>query len=87
MTLHRYLTRLIWWCVAPVLALAVGLGYLQFRQARDDEGVLARQLVGVVAAEVDQALQARIAGLRTLSLSPLLDDAARWADVHRDDPA
>lgn len=84
MTLHRYLTRLIWWCVAPVLALAVGLGYLQFRQARDDEGVLARQLVGVVAAEVDQALQARIAGLRTLSLSPLLDDTARWADFHRE---
>src|SRR5512134_3007133 len=83
MTLHSYLTRLIWWCVAPVLALAVGLGYLQFSQARDDDVVHARQLARTLAAEVDQTLGARLAGLQTLSLSPLLDRESRWADFYR----
>ena len=84
MTLQTYLTRLIWWCVTPVLCLAVALGYLQFRQVRDDEAGEARRLARTLAIEVDQTLKSRIAGLQTLSLSPLLDDESRWPDFHRE---
>lgn len=84
MTLQTYLTRLIWWCVTPLLVLAVALGYLQFRQVRDDDAVEARRLARIVAVEVDQTLKARIAGLQILSLSPLLDDQSRWSEFHRE---
>lgn len=84
MTLQTYLTRLIWWCVTPLLGLAVALGYLQFRQVRDDEAVEARRLAKVLAIEVDRTLKSRIAGLQILSLSPLLDDESRWSEFHRE---
>ncbi|MDH4288574.1 MAG: hypothetical protein OEV65_07510, partial [Aquincola sp.] len=70
--------------MTPVLCLAVALGYLQFRQVRDDEAGEARRLARTLAIEVDQTLKSRIAGLQTLSLSPLLDDESRWPDFHRE---
>jgi PAS domain S-box-containing protein len=84
MKLQRYLTVVIWLCVIAVLALAVGLGYLQFRQARNDDGIEAQHLARTVAVEVDHLLRSRVAALQALSMSPLADEATRWPDLHRE---
>jgi PAS domain S-box-containing protein len=45
MSLHRYLTRLIWVCVLPLLLLVIGLSVLHiFRLQQDDVGGSARTL-------------------------------------------
>ncbi|WP_425259372.1 PAS domain S-box protein [Rubrivivax sp. RP6-9] len=84
MTLQRYLTRLIWWCVTPLLALAIGLGYLQFREASDDDGAEAQRLARLLARSVEQMLHARRTGLQALAASPWIDDATRWPDLRRE---
>ena len=84
MTLQRYLTRLIWWCVTPLLGLAMVLGYLQFRQARDDDGAEAQRQARLLARSIEQTLQARRAGLLALAASPWIDDTTRWPDLHRE---
>lgn len=82
MTLQRYLTRLIGLCVLPVLALAIGLSYRQFDDAREGETARAERLAQRLANDVDQMLGARWRALQMLERSPALDDPARWSEFH-----
>jgi len=84
MTLQRYLTRLIWLCVLPLLALAGVLAAGHLNDVQEEDRADARALARNLAATVDQSLRARIAGLQTLAMSPLADDPARWAELHRE---
>ncbi len=84
MTLQRYLARLIAWCMAPLVVLAVGLGYWQFERVRDDSGADAQRLAQQLAESVDRVLQTREAGLLALAASPLITDESRWPELHRE---
>lgn len=83
MPLASYLTRLIWLCVAPLLLFAVWLAYDKLRAVQlENEGeatVIARNF----ATALDQHLAARIGALNVLSVSPLIDNPARWNEFYR----
>lgn len=82
MTLQRYLTRLIWLCILPVLVLAVGMGSVQFEQAREAERGRAQRLAQLLATDIDQALEARLAGLHMLSHTPTLEQPAPGEELY-----
>ncbi|WP_295446530.1 ATP-binding protein [uncultured Thiodictyon sp.] len=84
MPLATFLSRLIWLCVLPLLLLATWLAVDSVRtiQAQRDEA--AANLARNVAAALDQDLTSRINALHLLAVSPLLEDAARRAELqHR----
>jgi PAS domain S-box-containing protein len=78
MTLQRYLTRLIWVCTLPLLALSVLLAADRWREQRVKDEYSAEQLLQAGKRLLDDALRARLAGLQTLASSPLADDPASW---------
>jgi PAS domain S-box-containing protein len=82
MTLKRYLTGLIWLCVAPLLALAALLAVDHVRDVNDHSREHAQGLAQAAAASIDDALRDRISALLLLASSPLADDAARQKDFY-----
>jgi len=84
MSLHVFLTRLIWLCVLPLLLLAVYLAgnHIHSLQARQDRE--AANLVRNFVTALDHDIGARIAALQVLAASPLVDDPSRWPDLYRE---
>ena len=83
-SLHRFLTRLIWLCVGPLVVLAVYLAVERVRDVQANRDREASGLASTLATAVDQDLNARIAALKMLTESPLLDDASRLREVYRE---
>lgn len=84
LTLQRFLTRLIWISVLPLLVL---VAYLAFDSVSDDQSqrdLTAANLAQNLATAIDHELTARIQGLQLLAGSPLADDAMRRADFYRE---
>lgn len=75
MSLHRFLTRLIWICVLPLIALAAYLAIDSVHRAQTERDKLAVHLAANFATAIDQSLSARIAALQILAVSPLADQA------------
>ena len=84
MSLHRFLTRLIWLCVGPLILLAIFLAVFNVMSKRAEHDIQAANLVNNFTAVVDQHLQARISALHMLAVSPLADDPSRWNDLYRE---
>ncbi|MBI5330235.1 MAG: PAS domain S-box protein [Betaproteobacteria bacterium] len=80
--LKRFLARLIWLCMLPLLLLALWLAadHLDTIQSQRDQA--AAHLARNFATAIDRHLDARIQALRMLANSPLLDDRARWRDLY-----
>ena len=80
--LASFLARLIWLCMAPLLLLALWLGWdsLEEQEARHRrEGA---NLAHNYATAVDQFLLARINALNMLAISPLADDPHLWPELY-----
>lgn len=84
LTLHAFLTRLIWLCMGPLVLLAAYLAIDRVRQVRDEHTLETTSLAKALASAVDQDLSARIGALTVLASSPLLDDAARWSELYQE---
>lgn len=84
MSLDALLIRLIWLCVGPLVLLAAYLAVDRVRQVHDERRLEATQLAKTLATAVDQDLNARIAALKMLAESPLVDDASRWKDLYQE---
>lgn len=82
MTLKRYLTGLIWLCIAPLLALATLLAVDHVQDVYDHSREHAQGLAQAAAASIDDALRDRISALMLLASSPLADDATRQKDFY-----
>ena len=83
-SLHKFLTRLIWRCVLPLLFLAVYLAFAHVRFIQDERDSAMKNLASNFAGALDRELDARINGLQMLARSPLVDDPARWQDLYRE---
>lgn len=84
LSLHAFLTRLIWFCMGPLLLLAA---YLSFVNVRDRQAVHDREAANLakgIATMIDQHLSARISALHMLAESSLVDDPSRWEDLYRE---
>lgn len=84
LTLHAFLTRLIWWCMGPLVLLAAYLATDRVRQMRDEHTLETTSVAKALASAVDHDLNARIGALTVLAASPLLDDASRWNELYQE---
>ena len=80
--LSRWLRRLIWWCMLPLLLLAASLGGLRLSNQVAERDAAAGHLAQAVAATVDQDLAGRLHALEMLARSPDLIDPAWYRAFH-----
>ncbi|MBA4110491.1 MAG: hypothetical protein C0487_12955 [Leptothrix sp. (in: Bacteria)] len=80
--LHAYLTRLIWWCVGPLVLLAAYLAVGQVQQVQLERDRAGADLAKTLALHIDVELEARIGALRMLAQSPLMDDPSQWSQFY-----
>jgi len=76
MSLHSFLTRLIWLCVMPLVLLAGYLAFDSVHSIQVDRDLDAANIARNFATAIDQSLTARIGALRMLAVSPLADPGA-----------
>ncbi len=76
LSLHIFLTRLIWFCVLPPVLFAAYLAWHNLRQEEVDSGHAPQALAAQFVREVDDELLDRISGMRALSESIAVDDLA-----------
>jgi len=84
MSLHAFLTRLVWLCVGPLIALAI---YMAIERVRDVQGNRDREAAATaatLASSIDQDLNARVGALKMLAASPLVDDPSRWKELYQE---
>ncbi len=81
MSLQWFFTRLFWLCLAPLVLLAAWLACVQVQAVQARQAALAGQLAADVAAAVDQRQASRMAALRILAASPVLDDPGQLQAV------
>ena len=84
MSLHSFLTRLIWLCVLPLVLLAAYLAVHRVQTMQAERDLEAANLAKNVATAIDQNLTARIGALHMLAVSPLADDASRRKDLYQE---
>ncbi|MFO1327707.1 MAG: response regulator [Rubrivivax sp.] len=80
--LSRYLSRLVWLAMLPLLLLALVMAADSVRRLRAADGRAAELLATQLADDVDEVLAARTLALSVLAASPLVDEG-RLADFHR----
>ncbi|MBT9523475.1 MAG: PAS domain-containing protein, partial [Dechloromonas sp.] len=83
-SLHGFLTRLIWLCVLPLLLLAAYLAFAHVRFIQSERDLTVKNLANNFVAALDKELEARINGLQMLAISPMIDDEERWQDLYRE---
>ena len=74
MPLSTFVIRLIWLCMLPLLLLAVWLAVDSVRTTLSDRELEAANLTKNFANASDHELNARIAALNVLAVSPLVDE-------------
>lgn len=83
MSLERYLRRLMWAGMAPLLALALALLVVRLYQLEQGLTRNGRAAVADVLRDIEQEMALRRAGLELLAASPLMDEARPSVDLHR----
>ena len=82
MSLRRYLTRLIWFCILPLVGLAAILAGAQLVELHSQESAEAETLVHNIAASLDRDFATNIAALQLMASSPLVETPDRWHDLY-----
>ena len=83
-SLHVFVTRLIWACLSPVVVLAGYLAIEQVRQVQADMDRRAGRQARGLATDVEQDLQARLNGLQMLARSPLIEKPEGWPTLYEE---
>ena len=84
MSLHSFMTRLIWLCVVPLVFLTLYLAVSHIRILQTQQKLDAEDRVSNVANALDSNLSARIKALQVLAASPLVDDSSRLQAFYRE---
>lgn len=84
MPLRVFLSRLIWMCVIPMVALAAYLAISNVQATRAERDLVAKAIATNFSIAVDKDLNARIGALNMLAVSPLLDDPAQWKNLYEE---
>ena len=83
-SLRRWLSRWIWICIGPLLAVAAVLAVSYVLQVQRDRDRQAGNLASDLARSVDQVLQARLGGLQMLALSPMVEQPAQHSALYQE---
>lgn len=81
-SLHRYLTRVIWLCMLPPLALAGWLAFGSVRTNLLEFDKDANALAQMIAFGIDAKLRARAGALQVLTGSPDIHTPERWHNLY-----
>ena len=84
MSLNRFLTRLIWVCVFPLILLAVYLAIASVRKTQSEIDVVANDMAIDSAASIDNYLIARIYAMNVMAESPLAADPSRRKEFYEE---
>jgi len=84
MSLNKFLTRLIWLCVLPLVLLAAYFAFVHVNHVQKKFDVDAQHLAQSLAQTVDHDLKARIDALQILAASPLADQASQHKALYQD---
>ena len=82
-TLHAFLTGLIWLCVLPIAVLAGYLAVSHVRILQDQRDQTAANLARNVMTAVDRHIGVHIAALQMMAASPLMDDPPRMDEFYQ----
>lgn len=83
LTLRRYLSRLVWLCMGPLLLVASYLAIEHLRTLDRQDRAEAANLARNFAIIIDQRLRTRIRALNILADSETIDDTAQWPQFYR----
>ena len=83
-SLHAFLTKLIWLCTAPLVLLACYLAIDHVRQLQNERNQSAAALSTNLATAIDRDLNSRIGALNILAQSPLLDEPSQHVVLYRE---
>jgi PAS domain S-box-containing protein len=84
MSLNKFLTRLIWLCVLPLVLLAAYLAFVHVNHVQKELNVDAQHLAQSLAQAVDHDLKARIDALHILAASPLADQPSQHKALYQE---
>ena len=84
MSLNHMLSRLIWFCIGPLIVLAGIFAVSGVITKQAEYNLEASNLAKSFTQEIDQYLQSRINALHMLAESSLADHASRWKDLYRE---
>jgi PAS domain S-box-containing protein len=84
MSLRRFLTRLIWVCLLPLVGLAAYLAVNEVFGVRSDMDLQATNLAKNFATATDNLLVARVSALRMLAMSPHADHPSDWGELYQE---
>lgn len=82
MPLSRYLTRLIWLCLLPLMLLSCWMAFDLAARQQADHNHNAQLIAQSMANATDQRLLARMQAMQMLAASPLAKDPARRAEFY-----
>lgn len=82
LSLNAFMTRLIWFCVLPLMFLAgyLAINHVQTLEEQRDRDAADR--ARNIATGIDRYLKAQIAALQMLAASPLVDDPSRLGEFY-----
>lgn len=83
-SLKSFLTGVMCACSLPLAALAIYLGVYHVRTVNDQVDRQAGRLAKNISTIVDHDIEIQIERLRTVAISPLLDDPPNLEDFHRE---
>ena len=83
-SLQRFLARLIWLCVLPLLVLAIYLAVAHVRHLQAERDQAMHNLASNFALALDDDMRARMNGLMMLAQSSLIDDPSRWKALYEE---
>ena len=82
--IQKYLIRLYWLGVMPLLLLAAGLAFNNAQSIREEQDARAQRLVTNFASAVAQEIQTTVQALQVIAQSPHLEDQAEWPVLHQE---
>jgi diguanylate cyclase (GGDEF)-like protein/PAS domain S-box-containing protein/hemerythrin-like metal-binding protein len=83
LSLRTFLTRLILWCIVPLLLLNAYFAFNNILSIKSQNNEDAEGFVTNLAASIDQDLQSRINGLKIIAASPMLGEPGRRAELYQ----
>ncbi|AOW14958.1 hypothetical protein LPB72_12865 [Hydrogenophaga crassostreae] len=82
--IQKYLARLYWLGVTPLLLLAAGLAFNNAQSIRAAQDAQARHISANFSNAVDQQIQTTIKVLQVIALSPHLENQAEWPLLYQE---
>jgi PAS domain S-box-containing protein/diguanylate cyclase (GGDEF)-like protein len=84
MPLSRFLTRLIWICVFPLILLAVYLAVASVRNSQSELDIVGNDIAIDFSVSIDQYLTARIHAMNVMAESPLAADVSHRKELYEE---